>query len=73
MAEGSRHLRGTSEDGTLRWSLRAGRNGVGGLVYRVQEGRVSALPVRGRLSRDGQDLHLVLGTGDHVRRCTLVR
>lgn len=73
VAEGSGYLRGASEDGTLRWSLRAGRNGVGGLVYRVQGGRVTALPVRGRLSPEGDRLHLVLGTGDHARRCTLAR
>lgn len=72
-AEGPGSLRGTREDGTLRWSLRAGPNGLRGLVYRVEKGRVSALPVRGRLSRDGRNLHLVLGTGEHVRRCTLVR
>lgn len=72
-AEGQGHLRGASEDGAFRWSLRVGWNSLRGLVYRVQEGRVSALPVRGRLSRDGRSLHLVVGTGDRVRRCTWVQ
>lgn len=72
VAEGQGQLRGASEDGAFRWSVRVGRNGLRGLIYRVQPGRVSALPVRGRLSPDGRSLALVLGTGDQVRRCRLV-
>lgn len=72
VAEGQGQLRGVSEDGAFRWSVRVGRNGLRGLIYRVQPGRVSALPVRGRLSPDGRSLALVLGTGDQVRRCRLV-
>lgn len=71
--EGTEGLRGASPDGSLRWSLRAGRNGVSGLVYRVQGSRVSALPVRGRLSPGGGELHLALGAGEARRRCTLNR
>lgn len=72
VAEGQGQLRGVSEDGAFRWSVRVGRNGLRGLIYRVQPGRVSVLSVRGGLSRDGRSFALVLGIGDQARRCRLV-
>lgn len=72
-AEGSGGLRGASGDHSLQVVLRVDPGGLRGLAYRARTGQVGVLPLRGRLSRDGRNLHLVLGTGDQVRRCTLVR